>query len=191
MTTTMRISALGSLALLLVTSACSGAGDKTGGSNTSTLTYAGLYRVPVSAALASAATFAMDEIDVTRANGVLTVDYALPPGLVGGNVRVNLSGPLDATGAAATLNSGDGSGSCTLTVTRVVCNEAFVGLGALPISMAEVERLAALDYTGAVTDRVSVASTFGSDPIGILEIDLTTPGGEPLDDGTHQSGKTK
>lgn len=188
MKTTMR---MGSLAVLVFACGCAGTGDNAGNNNAGTLTYAGLYRVPVSAALAPAATFAMDEIDVTRSNGVLTVDYALPPGLVGGNVRVNLSGPLDATGAAATLNAGDGSGSCTLTATRVVCNEAFVGLGALPVSMAEVERLAALEFTGAVADRVSVATTFGSDPIGILEIDLTTPGGEPLDDGTHQSGKTK
>lgn len=150
--------------------------------------FAGRYQVPTSPDLAAAATFTVKEVDWTVANGVVTLEYALPVGLVGGSARVSLTGAL--AGTQASLTGAVGSGACTATATTVTCREDLVGLGAMPISIAAVQA-AATDYAGPVADRVSVANLFGSDPIGFVEIDLTTPVPFGIDDhggAGHGSG---
>ena len=141
--------------------------------------FAGRYVVPTTPDLSAAATFSVKEVDWTVAGNVVTLEYALPVGLVGGTARVALTGTL--AGTQATLTGAVGSGACTATATTVTCREELSGLGAMPISMAVVQA-AATDYAGPVADRVTVASLFGSDPIGFVEIDLSTPVPFGIDD---------
>ena len=142
----------------------------------STGSYLGAYRVPVSPELEAAATYPVDHVDWTVAGGVATLHYDLPVGLVGGELDVTLSGPVTPGAATITLTSLDGTGTCEADGTVVTCFEDFADLGPLPISMAVVEEVAAREYAGPVEDRRAVAVSFGSDPIGIVTFDLTTPG---------------
>jgi len=137
--------------------------------------FAGQYRVPTAAELANAAVFGIDTVDWTISGGVVTLHYNLPTGLVGGHVSISLTGPLDPGSTQVALAGANGRGVCVATATRVTCQEAFVGLGMLPISSTIVEKAAAMDYAGPVADRIAVAGVFSSDPIGSIEIDLTKP----------------
>ena len=154
--------------------------------------FAGRYEVPTSEALSPAAVFEVKEVNWIVVDGVVSLEYALPPGLVGGHVRVSLSGTLE--GGMATLAGPQGTGACTATATTITCREAMPNVGPLPISMATVKDTARADYAGPVSDRVAVAIVFSSDPIGFVELDLTSPitpdgeGGGGGGGGGHGSG---
>lgn len=137
--------------------------------------FAGTYRVPTDASLASAATFAMDTVDWTVVGDTVTLHYNLPDGLVGGKVPVTLSGAFPAGSTQIELAGPAGVGTCVATATSVTCHEVFGDLGPLPLSTDVVQRVAARDYPGPAADRVNVAIVFGSDPIGFVDIDLTRP----------------
>jgi len=139
---------------------------------TATGSYLGQYLVPTTPDLAAAATFDVAEVDWLVTGNVVSVEYALPVGLVGGNLRVSLTGTL---GDQVALSGAVGTGTCTGTATTITCNEHFANLGTLPISMDVVRQQAATDYAGPVSDRVAVAAVFGSDPIGSIAIDLASP----------------
>lgn len=137
--------------------------------------YAGAYRVPVTdPALETAAVYPVDHVEWTVIGDTVTLHYDLPPGLVGGKLDVTFTGTLDGTDSVA-IAGPSGAGSCTASGAKVICNEDFANLGALPISMAVVEQRAAVEYPGPVADRRHLATVFGSDPIGIVEIDGATP----------------
>ena len=135
--------------------------------------FVGSYVVPTSADLASAAIFSVPEVDWTISSGTVTLHYDLPVGLVGGVLDVTLSGPITAGDDTLALSGTDGTGTCTAAGTVITCHEQFTGLGTLPISMLVVQQTAQADYAGPVGDRTTVASIFGSDPIGIVDFDLT------------------
>ena len=138
--------------------------------------YAGVYRVPtVSDELAAAATFPIESADWTVTGELVTLHYDLPVGLVGGDVDVTLTGVLAPGATRAELSGPVGTGSCTARGGIVSCTEIFDNIGTLPISVDVVARAAAMEYRGAVDDRVAVAMLFGSDPIGVLEFDLSMP----------------
>jgi len=137
--------------------------------------YLGRYQVPTSAELAAAATYPVDHVDWTVAAGVVTLHYQLPDGLVGGRIDVTFTGTLPSGGTVVDLAGAVGTGTCVATATTVTCREEFTDLGTLPISMAVVEQVAAMQYAGPVADRVAVAGVFSSDPIGLVEIDLQSP----------------
>ncbi len=137
--------------------------------------FVGAYRVPVSADLTAAATYPVEHVDWTVAAGVATLHYDLPVGLVGGPLSVTFAGPISATSREVTLTSGSGSATCVATASVITCHEVFANLGVLPLSMAEVERMAALEYAGPIAHRVQVASQFSADPIGIVDFDLQAP----------------
>jgi hypothetical protein len=167
------------MTILVLTTACTDDGD--GGSTAPTGafpptgSYASAYRVPTTdPALASAAVYPVDHVDWTVTGDVLTLHYDLPLGLVGGKLDVTFTGTFDGTDTIA-IAGANGTGSCTVTGARVACNEVFVALGTLPIDMAVVEQRAVAEYPGPVADRRQLATVFGSDPIGIVEIDSTMP----------------
>ncbi|MBX3155278.1 MAG: hypothetical protein KF773_04705 [Deltaproteobacteria bacterium] len=138
-------------------------------------TYAGRYRVPVAPELAAAADYAVDHVEWIVAGTTVTLHYDLPVGLVGGDLDVTFTGTLAPGATSLDLGGAQGVGRCTATATAITCREEFANLGALPISMDVVEQTAAVDYAGPVADRARVAVVFGSDPIGIVEIDLASP----------------
>lgn len=138
--------------------------------------FRGAYAVPVPDELAAAAIFAVDHLDWTVAGGIATLHYDLPVGLVGGDVRVDLSGPIAPGDTTVTLTGPAGTGTCTSDGRVVTCVEQFTGLGALPISVALVEATALAEYAGPAADRLAVAQLFGGpDPIGIATLDLQAP----------------
>lgn len=138
--------------------------------------FRGAYAVPVPAELAAAATFPLDHLDWTVVGDVVTLHYDLPVGLVGGDVRIDLTGRLAPGATEVVLTGAVGSGTCTSDGLRLSCVEQFTGLGSLPISMPLVEQTAAVEYAGPVADRVAVASVFGQpDPIGVATLELTAP----------------
>jgi hypothetical protein len=166
------------VALSAVTSACvtdDAATSTAAHLPTTSAVFAGQYRVPTSPELEAAAVFPVAEITWTVLDGVATLHYDLPVGLVGGVLEVDLSGPIDASGAEASLTGEVGTGTCVAADGAFACREVFTGLGSLPISMAVVEQVAATEYAGAVADRRAVASQFASDPIGIAEVSLSAP----------------
>lgn len=139
-------------------------------------TYRGAYAVPVPPELEAAATFPVDHLDWTVVGDVVTLHYDLPVGLVGGDVRVELTGRLAPGATEVVLTGAVGTGTCTSDGQQLSCVERFTGLGVLPRSQALVEQTAAIEYAGPVADRVAVANLFGQpDPIGIATLDLTAP----------------
>ena len=137
--------------------------------------YLGTYRVPTSPDLAEAATYPVGHVHWTVANGIATLHYELPLGLVGGKLSVTLAGVYEAGATTVTLAGEQGTGACVAQADVITCREEFANLGILPISMAVVEQIAALEYAGPVTNRIELANLFGSDPIGIVDFDLRSP----------------
>ncbi len=138
--------------------------------------FIGTYRVPVEPALEAAAIFPVGHVEWLVVDGMVTLHYDLPVGLVGGVLDVDFVGPIAAGDRVAHLTSVNGTGTCTAVGTVISCLERFANLGPLPISTALVEQTAALEYAGPVADRTRVAMLFGGeDPIGIVEFDITHP----------------
>ena len=137
--------------------------------------YVGHYRVPTVPELAAAASFQVDHVDWTVVDGIATLHYDLPDGLVGGKLSIKLAGPISTNSPQATLSSEQGMGTCVAAGTTITCREEFADLGVLPISAALVEQVAAQQYTGPAADRLAVAGVFSSDPIGFVDFDLEAP----------------
>lgn len=137
--------------------------------------FTGRYRVPVSSELDAAAEFPIERVRWKVEDGDVTLRYRLPVGLVGGRVDVKLSGTLTAGADSVELDGSMGIGSCTASETTIECHETFGDLGTLPRDIELVKRAAVQQYAGPVGDRVHVANLFGSDPIGIVTIDLDRP----------------
>lgn len=148
--------------------------------------FLGSYVVPSSADLASAAIFALPEVDWTIRNGVVTLHYDLPVGLVGGDLSVTFTGPLASGATNAQLTGANGTSACTASGTVVSCSEVFTHLGTLPISMTVVQQTATTTFNGPVSSRVAVANLFSSDPIGTVSFDVSRPA--PDDGGGHGGG---
>lgn len=172
------------LAVLALTSpllaACQASDDAQGDDGDAlpqlTGSYAGSYEVPTdSAELAAAAIFDVEHIDWRVVGGVVTLDYDLPVGLVGGDVHVELSGALADGATAVELTGPAGTGTCTRAGSIITCQELFTGLPALPISDAVVEARAAAEYAGPLAHRLAIAELFSTDPIGIAIFDLDHP----------------
>lgn len=137
--------------------------------------FVGKYRVPTSSALEPAATYPVESVDWTVLDGLVTLHYDLPLGLVGGEVDVTLTGTLEPGATTLELTGAVGTGSCVVAEGSVIsCTEVFQNLGTLPISMDIVERIAAADQV-SIRDRVALATQFASDPIGIVDIDQQAP----------------
>ena len=146
--------------------------------------FVGHYTVPTSADLADAAVFDVPEVKWSCINGVATLHYELPTGLVGGTLSVTLTGPITAGSTVVHLTAANGTGNCTASNSVITCGESFTNLGALPINQAIVVQRAAIEYPGPATDRVAVAQIFSSDPIGTVDLDVTLPS----DDGGGGGG---
>jgi hypothetical protein len=142
---------------------------------TTTGSFLGTYVVPTSADLASAAIFSLPEVDWTILNGVVTLHYDLPVGLVGGDLPVTFSGPLASGATNAQLTGANGTSGCIASGTVVSCSEAFTNLGTLPISMTVVQQTATTSFNGPMSSRVAVANLFSSDPIGTVSFDVSRP----------------
>lgn len=152
---------------------------------TTTGTFAGHYYVPTPPDLSLAAQFAVPEVEWMVLDGIATLHYDLPVGLVGGDVSVTLSGPLAVGATQLQLTTGSGTGSCTAQGTIITCNETFGDLGDVPVNATVVERAAAADHVSAA-HRARVATLFGNDPIGSVEFDLAIAGDNHGDDDRSQ-----
>ena len=185
----MRICASLLLPLLSLAVGCTDAASDDPGAAalpTTSGAFRGAYAVPVPPELAAAATFAVDHLDWTVVGDTVTLHYDLPVGLVGGDVRVDLTGRLAPGATEVVLTGPAGTGTCTSDGQRLTCVEPddprrsppfcyHRPPRALPRDMALVERAAAAEYAGPVADRVAVATVFGQpDPIGIATRALTT-----------------
>ena len=137
--------------------------------------YRGHYTVPATPDIADAAIYPVDSVEWTVADGVATLHYNLPVGLVGGTIEVRISGPVGPGATSITLTGDTATGTCVAAGTQVTCHEEFGDLGALPISMTVVQDVAARDFAGPVASRVAVAHLFSSDPIGRVDFDLASP----------------
>jgi hypothetical protein len=137
--------------------------------------FGGTYRVPVSAALAAAATFDVPELTWTVNGTTASLSYNLPRALVGIALRVDFTGPYDPATGQARLVGAAGTADCVVTATSVSCTETMRGLLPIAGDLAVVAQLAAT-YPGPPADRTSVATQFMGDPIGIATIDLGRPG---------------
>ncbi|MGE0869763.1 MAG: hypothetical protein AB7P03_14455 [Kofleriaceae bacterium] len=138
-------------------------------------TFAARYRVPVHAGLDAAAEFEVDRVRWKVEGNEVELRYRLPVGLVGGRVEVRLSGFLEDGASTVDLVGDVGVASCAASSTTIECHEIFDDLGPLPRSVALVEQAAAIQYEGPISDRVQVANLFGSDPIGVVHIELDQP----------------
>ena len=136
--------------------------------------FSGMYRVPTTEGLASASTFTVPRVDWTIEAGIARLDYPLPVGLVGGDLSIRLEGSIEPGATEVVLVDEVGTGTCVASASIVTCSERFLDLGTLPISLAVVEQIAAAEYAGPAAHRIQVASQFASDPIGVVEIDLTS-----------------
>ncbi len=137
--------------------------------------YAGHYLVPASSDLAAAATFTVDTVSWTVTGGVATLHYNLPIGLIGGRLAVDLSGPIAAGATQIELTGVNATGTCVAAGTAITCHEVFGDLGVLPISMPVVQTTAAKEFAGPASQRVAIANLFSSDPIGVVDFDLSAP----------------
>jgi hypothetical protein len=135
--------------------------------------FAATYEVPVPAELADAAVFPVAEVEWSVVNGVATLEYDLPLGLVGKAVKVEFQGAADAASTSASLTGPAGTADCTISPTTVVCNEQMSGLLPMSPDYAVIEELAATEYSGPAANRIDVAKQFAGDPIGIVHVDLT------------------
>jgi hypothetical protein len=158
---------------LCVVIACAGAlaACDDGGSGS----FHGTYEVPVPSALEAAATYDVPEVEWIVDGDDVELRYDLPRALVGKAFSLRFEGTI--SGSTAKLTGSPGTADCTLTATEVVCNESMTGLLPITPDYAIVEELAATEYPGPAADRLDVAKRFAGDPIGIVRIDLTTPGG--------------
>ena len=169
-------------ALAVVAAACSSSNDPTDPLvpadpiPSTSGSFAARYVVPTDdPALAQAAVFPVDHVDWAVVGGAVTMHYPLPPGLVGGDLDVTFDGFLPAGSTRIAIAGAQGTGSCVAAGTTVSCFEVFGDLGTLPISMAVVEEIAAQEYAGPVVHRAAIATVFGTDPVGIVEIDFSSP----------------
>ena len=163
-------------ALMLI--GCVSSSDHGAGSTplpTTSGSYLGRYVVPTSSDLVAAAVFQVKQVNWLVVDSVVTIEYPLPIGLVGGSLRVSLAGTLGGHDVPLALSGRPGTGSCTGTAQTITCQETIPNLGVLPISMDVVKQTASAEYAGPVSDRVAVATIFSSDPIGFVEIDLQSP----------------
>ncbi|CAN5881507.1 hypothetical protein BH11MYX3_BH11MYX3_18870 [soil metagenome] len=138
-------------------------------------TFLGTYRVPTRPGLEKAATFPVDTVDWTVVDGIATLHYNLPRGLVGGKLGITLTGSILPGDTMMMLSGAAGTGACIATAVTITCREDFGDLGVLPISMDVVKKVAAEEYLGPVADRVTVAGVFSGDPIGFVDINVLAP----------------
>jgi hypothetical protein len=103
--------------------------------------------------------------------------YDLPIGLVGGAVNVTMTGEMDNATSTTILTGDAGEASCAIVDQVVTCHEQLSGIGAMPINMEEVRRVAVAEFRGPVSAREDIATIFGSDPIGIASFNLSPSAG--------------
>src|SRR5262245_29861031 len=72
---------------------------------TSSGIFLGHDQVPTSSDLEAAATFNLADVKWSVLNGVATLHYDLPVGLVGGDLAVTLSGPIASGATSVTLTA--------------------------------------------------------------------------------------
>lgn len=158
-----------------------GDGGSGGGTTSSAASsvYRGTYEVPVAPELAAAAVYDVAEVEWTIVNGSVKLEYDLPLGLVGKDLRVEFTGPIDLAAGTAKLVGPPGDATCVLTSTTVSCTEQMNGLLPIAPDLAVVEQIAKTQFAGAASLRVDVAKQFSVDPIGIVLIDLNDPAVEP------------
>jgi hypothetical protein len=173
--------------LVALCAACSRDGGTTsgpGGAPIAAGSHAGIYEVPIAAPeLANAAVYEVAEVEWTVTNGTAKLDYALPLGLVGKEVKVEFVGPIGASATKATLSGPAGTAECTLAGTAVSCLENMAGLHPLEPNYAVIEQLAQVEYGGPAAHRLDVAKQFANDPIGIVKFDVQAPVANDDDDG--------
>jgi hypothetical protein len=130
----------------------------------------GTYRVPVPDDLAPFATYELDDASVEIVDGVLTVQFRLPEGLLGFTAPATFTGNVASSGGAVevAVSGYMGHGSCRFDG-GVECALAYYAV--------ETDLTAVTEYWRARGDafidaRVQVASLFDDDPLGVLRLSV-------------------
>ncbi|APR81509.1 Hypothetical protein A7982_06858 [Minicystis rosea] len=176
----------GALFLVLGTACAPEGSSGNGGAPPGAVAHAfrGTYEVPVTPDLASAAVYGVAEVEWHVVGNTVTLEYDLPLGLVGTDVRVEFTGPMDTATSTAKLTGLPGTADCTLSGTGISCLEHMSGLLPMTPDYAVIEALAQTEYAGPAAHRIEVAKQFAVDPIGIVKFDLDAPvvGDDSIDD---------
>lgn len=129
------------------------------------------YFVPVEPAREAAASFPVGNVKWRVTSDRARLDYKLPAELAGSEQRVLLEGSFDATKNAYVLSGVVGTGECTLAANRLRCVEHLPGV------VVDVEAAMALAPPNVdAAKRRSVVEQFPTEPVGILEANLSTRG---------------
>lgn len=134
--------------------------------------YPAVYEVPVPAELASAASYPVDTVEWEVRDGIASLKYDLPAGLIGKELRIEMEGPIDEDTQTASLTGVAGTATCEISAVGIECLENMPGLMPIEPDLELVEALAADQYDGPVADRLDVAKRFAGDPIGIVRFEL-------------------
>jgi hypothetical protein len=171
------------LALIALLSCACGAGAEpaeqtpaspTGAGASVSGVFTGTYEVPVTASLSDAATFSVAEVTWGANAKSASLSYKLPRELVGKSIAIELAGPVGPAGHAS-LSGAAGDADCTFNAVSVVCHETLAGLTPLEVDLSVVQQLATDSFAGNAQDRLDVAKLFSADPIGIANVDLSSP----------------
>ena len=185
------------LVFLVVTAGCGSAAPSDGGRAPSSAgspsgaaspeTSVASYEVPVPDALSAAATYPISWLTwQVSGSGAAELSYALPIGLVGREIRISLTGVLDAATQTAELSGAQGTAVCTLSSVQLVCTEHLSGLLPITPDLTVVTATANSDFGGVAADRVAVARIFADDPIGILRANPKSGGGDDAAGAKHE-----
>jgi hypothetical protein len=137
------------------------------GASAASLLPEGQYSVPVEPRLQALATFPLNEIIHRETEGIVTLSYDLPIELTGvAHDRVWLRGDSK-SGPEFKMSGPRGEGSCFRSEKALSCS---VNLTPVRIDRPHLEeKLRQISSSPAeVLDRLEVARTFESDPIGIV-----------------------
>ena len=124
------------------------------------------YSVPVPAELEAYATFELGDLRFRERGNEWTLDYSLPPLLVGGTRQVSFRGVVSSS-SAYELSGDAGSMTCVDQADVLVCDEM---LTAIELDRDKLERAFADLPAAESRARWEVANRFADDPIGVLRI---------------------
>jgi hypothetical protein len=129
----------------------------------------GTYTVPVDAALAPYASFAVNGIQFCSDGASVSLAYKLPALLLGDEQHVTFSGPMSAGVAAYVLSSSQGTARCAAKSGVWSCHETFVGIA---VDTQKLDATLGPLPTAEANARRQVSTTFGQDPIGVIAFRL-------------------
>jgi len=131
--------------------------------------YRGTYFVPVSPELEPYALFELESVRLEARGAELGLQYDLPELLLGEARGVSFRGGATA-GGEYRLEGDDGVATCRPSAGRWRCEEALSGI---ELDANKIDRLLEHMPDAEARARREVADRFSTDPIGVLEVELS------------------